>query len=59
MVLGDQDLSLGVGEAVQFDTQVRHWFGGTGDGPVEVRSILRRPGERVLPHGSDGAASSG
>ena len=40
LVLGDQDLVLGVGEAAEFDTQVPHWFGSTGDGPAEVLSIF-------------------
>ena len=44
LVLGDQDLVLGVGEAVEFDTQLPHWFGSTGDGPAEVLSIFGRPG---------------
>ena len=47
LVLGDQDLVLGVGEAAEFDTQVPHWFGSTGDGPAEVLSIFGRPGERM------------
>jgi quercetin dioxygenase-like cupin family protein len=53
LVLGDQDLVLGVGEAAEFDTQVPHWFGGTGDGPAEVLSIFGRPGERMLVRASD------
>lgn len=52
LVLGDQDLVLGVGEAVEFDTQVPHWFGSTGDGPAEVLSIFGRPGERMLVRAS-------
>lgn len=47
LILGDQDLVLGVGEAVEFDTQVPHWFGSTGDGPAEVLSIFGRPSERM------------
>jgi transcriptional regulator with XRE-family HTH domain len=47
LILGDQDLVLGVGEAVEFDTQVPHWFGSTGDGPAEILSIFGRPGERM------------
>lgn len=47
LILGDQDLVLGVGEAAEFDTQVPHWFGSTGDGPAEVLSIFGRPGERM------------
>jgi transcriptional regulator with XRE-family HTH domain len=47
LILGDQDLVLGVGEAAEFDTQVPHWFGSTGDGPAEILSIFGRPGERM------------
>ena len=48
LILGDQDLVLGVGEAAEFDTQVPHWSGGTGEGPAEVLSIFDRPGKRML-----------
>jgi transcriptional regulator with XRE-family HTH domain len=58
VVLGEEDLSLGVGEAVEFDTQVPHWFGSTGDGPVEVLSIFGRPGERVFLRGAYTPAST-
>ena len=51
LVLGEQDLVLGVGEAAEFDTQVPHWFGSTGEGPAEVLSIFGRPGERMRLHG--------
>jgi transcriptional regulator with XRE-family HTH domain len=47
LILGDQDVVLGVGEVVEFDTSVPHWFGSTGDGPAEVLSIFGRPGERM------------
>src|SRR4051812_28195026 len=47
LVMGDQDIVLGVGEAAEFDTQVPHWFGSTGAGPAEVLSIFGRPGERM------------
>ena len=47
LVLGEQDLVLEVGEAVDFDTHVPHWFGSTGEGPAEVLSIFGRPGERM------------
>jgi quercetin dioxygenase-like cupin family protein len=46
-VLGDQDWVLGPGEVAEFDTQVPHWFGSTGDEPVEILSIFARPGERM------------
>ena len=37
----------GPGEVAEFDTRVPHWFGSTGDVPVEVLSILGRQGERM------------
>ena len=52
LILGDQDLVLAVGEAAEFDTQVPHWFGSTGEGPAEVLSIFGRPGERMLVRAS-------
>ena len=51
LVLGDQDMTLKVGEAAEFDTQVPHWFGSTGEEPVEVLSIFGRPGERMHRRG--------
>jgi transcriptional regulator with XRE-family HTH domain len=47
LILGDQDLVLGVGEAAEFDTKLPHWFGSTGDGAAEVLSLFGRPGERM------------
>src|SRR3954453_19200422 len=47
LVIGDQDVVLGVGEAAEFETTVPHWFGSTGEGPAEVLSIFGRPGERL------------
>ncbi len=47
LVLGDQDWVLGPGEVVEFDTDVMHWFGSTGDEPAEILSIFGRPGERM------------
>ena len=47
LILEDEDRSLGVGEAVEFDTTRPHWFGSTGDGPAEVLSLFGRPGERI------------
>jgi transcriptional regulator with XRE-family HTH domain len=47
LILGAQDLVLGVGEAAEFDTELPHWFGSTGDGAAEVLSLFGRPGERV------------
>lgn len=56
LVVGDRDLVLGVGEVAEFDTQVPHWFGSTGDGPAEVLSIFGRPGERMLVRARSGEA---
>jgi transcriptional regulator with XRE-family HTH domain len=50
LILGDRDFVLGVGEAAEFDTQLPHWFGSTGDGSAEVLSIFGRPGERMHVH---------
>ncbi|GAA1989464.1 XRE family transcriptional regulator [Amycolatopsis minnesotensis] len=47
LVLADHDLVLGPGEAAEFDTRLPHWFGSTGDGPVEMLSLFGRQGERV------------
>ncbi len=58
VVLGDRDLVLGVGEAVEFDTQVPHWFGSAGDGPAEVLSIFGRPGARMHVHADAGRQRS-
>jgi len=50
LVMGDQDVVLGVGEAAEFDTTLPHWFGSTGEGPAEVLSIFGRPGEKMHTH---------
>ena len=47
LLLGNNDWVLGPGEVAEFDTQVPHWFGSTGDGPAEILSIFSRPGERM------------
>jgi transcriptional regulator with XRE-family HTH domain len=44
---GRMRLVLGAGEVAEFDTQVPHWFGATGDGPAEILSIFTRPGEQM------------
>lgn len=55
LLLGEQDLVLGVGEAIEFDTRVPHWFGTADDRPTEVLSLFGRPGERmqVRDHAGD------
>jgi hypothetical protein len=47
LILGEEDNVLGVGEAVEFGTTQRRWFGSTGDGPAEVLNLFGRPGERI------------
>ncbi|WP_344679214.1 XRE family transcriptional regulator [Saccharopolyspora taberi] len=47
LVLGEHDVVLGVGEAAEFDTRVPHWFGSTGEAPVEILSLFGKQGERM------------
>lgn len=58
LVMGDQDVVLGIGEAAEFDTMIPHWFGSTGEGPAEVLSIFGRPGERMHTHAQPGPSGS-
>lgn len=53
VVLGDQDLLLQAGEAVEFDTRTPHWFGATSAGPVEYLSLVGRQGQRAHIRASD------
>ena len=47
--LGDEDLTIEPGEAVEFSTWTPHWFGAL-DGPVEVLAIFGAQGERIHLH---------
>ena len=47
LVLADRDLVMHPGEAAEFDTRLPHWFGSTGEGPVEILSLFGRQGERM------------
>ncbi|WP_128377111.1 helix-turn-helix domain-containing protein [Streptomyces cavernae] len=47
VVLGQHDVVLSAGEAAEFDTRVPHWFGSTGEGPVEFLSLFGPQGERM------------
>ncbi|MHB9863308.1 helix-turn-helix domain-containing protein [Streptomyces sp. YIM S03343] len=47
LVLGEHDVVLMPGEAAEFDTRVPHWFGSTGEGPVEFLSLFGPQGERM------------
>ena len=47
LILGAQDTVLEPGDVASFDTRVPHWFGNTGERPVEILSIFGRPGEKT------------
>jgi len=47
LVLGDQELVLGPGEAAEFDTRVPHLMGSADDEPVELLCLFGRQGERA------------
>lgn len=46
LCLGEDDLVIEPGEAVEFSTLTPHWFGAV-DGPVEVLAIFGPHGDRV------------
>jgi transcriptional regulator with XRE-family HTH domain len=50
LLLGDEDLTIEPGEAVEFTTSTPHWFGAV-DGPVELIALMGPQGERVHVHG--------
>jgi transcriptional regulator with XRE-family HTH domain len=47
LVLGDNDLTMGPGEAAEFDTRTPHWFGNADGHPVEVLTLFGHQGERA------------
>ena len=49
LLLGEQDLVIEPGEAVEFSTWTPHWFGALDD-PVELILIVGPQGERVHLH---------
>jgi transcriptional regulator with XRE-family HTH domain len=49
LLLGDQDLVIEPGEAVEFTTWTPHWFGAV-DEPVELIMIVGPQGERLHLH---------
>lgn len=49
LILGDDDMVIEAGEAVEFSTWTPHWFGAV-DRPVELLAILGVQGERVHVH---------
>ena len=48
-LLGEEDLTIEPGEAVEFTTWTPHWFGVVA-GPVELIAILGPQGERLHLH---------
>jgi transcriptional regulator with XRE-family HTH domain len=50
LLLGDQDLTIEAGEAVEFSTLTPHWFGAV-DGTVDLIAIFGPHGERTHLHG--------
>jgi len=46
-VLGDQDLTLGPGEAAEFDARVPHWLWSADDRPAELLILVDVHGERA------------
>jgi transcriptional regulator with XRE-family HTH domain len=50
LLLGEDDLVIEAGEAVEFSTSTPHWFGAF-DGPVEALAIFGPQGERAHLHG--------
>ena len=47
VVIAEHDVVLASGEVAEFDTRVPHWFGSTGEQPVEVLSVFGPQGERM------------
>jgi transcriptional regulator with XRE-family HTH domain len=47
LILPGNDVTMASGESAEFDTALPHWFGAAGGRPVEILSILSRPGERI------------
>ncbi|WP_020672239.1 helix-turn-helix domain-containing protein [Amycolatopsis nigrescens] len=47
LVLAEHDVVLKIGEAAEFDTRLPHWFGSTGEAPVEILSLFGPQGERM------------
>jgi mannose-6-phosphate isomerase-like protein (cupin superfamily) len=47
LIVADHDITMGPGEATEFDTAAPHWFGPAGDHPIEVLSLHGAHGERM------------
>lgn len=51
--LGEQDLTLGRGEAAEFDTRTPHAMSAAGGRPAQVLSIFNETGARIHTHTAD------
>jgi mannose-6-phosphate isomerase-like protein (cupin superfamily) len=49
LLLGEQDLVIEPGEAVEFSTLTPHWFGAV-DGPVDLIAVFGAHGARAHLH---------
>jgi len=47
LVLGEHELTLGPGEVAEIDTAEPHWFGPSGDRPVEILHIFGPRGDKA------------
>lgn len=47
LIIAEHDVTMQAGEVAEFDTSVPHWFGAAGARPVEILSVLSRPGEHM------------
>jgi transcriptional regulator with XRE-family HTH domain len=47
LILGEHDITMQPGEVAEFDTRLPHWFGPSGDEPVEILSVHGSHGERM------------
>lgn len=47
LVLGERELTLRPGEVAEFDTAQPHWFGPSGDRPVEILHIHGPQGDKA------------
>src|ERR1700754_128791 len=47
LILGEHDITMRAGEVPDFDPRLPHWFGPTGDEPVEILSVHGSHGQRM------------
>jgi transcriptional regulator with XRE-family HTH domain len=47
LIVADHDITMGPGEATEFDTGRPHWFGPADDQPIEILSLHGAHGDRM------------